>query len=137
MKRSEVLKLRSIIEIASQSLTDSTALEAVCLHPAWASGVEYAVGHKVQRNGKLWRVLQAHTSQDGWEPENAASLWVQINETHRGTPDDPVPYDGNMELTAGLYYSQDGVTYRCSRSTGQAVHHALSGLVGLYVEVVT
>lgn len=29
----------------------------------------------------------------------------------------------------------NGVTYRCTISTGQAVYHALSDLVGLYVEV--
>ena len=67
--------------------------------------------------------------------ENSASLWEVINETHSGTEDDPIPYDGNMALTAGLYYTQSGVTYLCSRSTGQPVYNALSELVGLYVEV--
>ena len=67
--------------------------------------------------------------------ENAASLWEVINETHSGTEDDPIPYDGNMALTAGLYYTQSGKTYLCNRDTGNPVYHALSELVGLYVEV--
>ena len=64
------------------------------------------------------------------------SLWEYINETHDGSKYDPIPYDGNMELSEGLHYMQDGVLYRCTRSTGQPVYHALEELVGLYVEVV-
>lgn len=48
---------------------------------------------------------------------------------------DPIPYSGNMNLTAGLYYIQDDVIYLCNRNTGQPVYNALSELVGLYVEV--
>lgn len=44
-------------------------------------------------------------------------------------------FDGNMELTAGLYYTQDGVTYLCNRNTGQPVYNSLAELVGLYVEI--
>lgn len=128
--------LRPIIETAVQSLSDSDALEAVTLHPAWAIGKDYPAGHKVQRNGRLWRCIQAHTSQEGWEPENAASLWEGIDETHAGTLADPIPYEGNMALVAGLYYVQDGVVYLCNRDTGSPVYHALRDLVGLYVEMV-
>lgn len=128
--------LRVVIETAVQSLPDETALEAVTLHPAWASGRDYPAGHKVQRGGSLWRCIQPHTSQEGWEPENAASLWEGIDETHAGTLEDPVPYEGNMALEAGLYYVQDGVVYLCSRDTGSPVYNALADLVGLYVEVV-
>lgn len=103
-------------------------------YPEWAVGAAYTVGYKVRKDGKLWRVVQSHTAQVGWEPENAASLWEQINETHAGTIDDPIPYDGNMALTSGLYYMQDWVIYLCTRDTGNPVYHALSDLVGLYVE---
>ena len=133
---SDARKHRAVIEQAAQSLDDATALTAIPLHPEWAAGVSCEVGYKVQRNGKLWRVVQAHTSQDGWEPEKAASLWEQINETNAGTLADPIPYDGNMELVEGKYYTQDGVVYLCTRSTGAAVYHALADLVGIYVEKV-
>lgn len=42
-----------------------------------------------------------------------------------------------MELLTGQYYSQSGVTYRCTCDTGTAVFHPLSALVGIYVEIVT
>lgn len=129
-------KMRPIIEQAAQSLDDATALNAVELHPVWASATAYEVGYKVQYEAVLYRCLTAHTAQTGWEPENAASLWEQINETHAGTQDDPIPYEGNMALEIGKHYVQNGVTYRCIRDTGNPVYNALADLVGLYVEVV-
>ena len=130
----EVTALLIKQQINTLSVDDNTALRMLDFYPEWAAGAAYTVGHKVRRDGKLWRVLQAHTSQTGWEPENAASLWEQINETHAGTMDDPIPYSGNMALTSGLYYMQDWVIYKCTRDTGNPVYHALSELVGLYVE---
>ena len=131
---SEVQEMLVRQQINTLAVDDQTALRMAAFYPEWAAGAAYTVGHKVRRDGKLWRVVQAHTSQAGWEPENAASLWEQINETHAGTMDDPIPYSGNMALTSGLYYMQDWVIYKCTRDTGNPVYHALSELVGLYVE---
>ena len=78
LTRAQALRLRAIIEQAAQGLDDQTALEAKCLHPVWAAGAAYAVGHKVQHGGRLFRCLQAHTSQDGWEPDSAPSLWAKV-----------------------------------------------------------
>ena len=130
----EVVEMLIPQQINTLKVDDNTALRMLDFYPAWAAGTAYTVGYKVRRNGKLWRVLQAHTSQIGWEPENAASLWEQVNETYAGTPNDPIPYSGNMALTAGLYYMQDWVIYKCTRDTGNPVYHALDELVGLYVE---
>lgn len=134
MRRSEAIHLRGVIEQSAQSLPDETALTVIMFYPVWVIGATYEVGYKVQRNGNLWRCLQVHTSMETWEPENATSLWEQINETHAGTMEDPIPYEGNMALVSGLYYIQDGVIYRCIRDTGNPVYNALSELVGIYVE---
>ena len=135
MTMDEARALRKIIEQASQGLDDKTGIMAVCLHPHWAAGQAYTVGYKVQRGGKLWRCLQAHTSQTGWEPSTAtASLWEEICESHAGTKDDPIPYSGNMALESGKYYIQDDVVYRCTRDTINPVYNSLADLIGLYVE---
>ena len=136
MTRAKAKQLRQLIEQLAVTLDDETALTGVELFPIWTIDRVYAVGDKVQRNGKLWRCIQAHTSQTGWEPENAASLWTEICESHAGTLEDPIPYSGNMALESGKYYSQDGKVYRCTRDTGNPVYNALSELVGLYVEEV-
>lgn len=136
LTESEVSRMLITQQINTLTVDDNTALRMVAFYPEWASGTDYTAGFKVRRNGKLWRVLQAHTSQAGWEPENAASLWTEICESHAGTLEDPIPYSGNMALESGKYYMQDGKIYRCTRDTGNPVYNALSELVGLYVEEV-
>ena len=121
-------------QINTLTVDDNTALRMLTFYPEWAADTDYTAGYKVQRSGRLWRCLQAHTSQAGWEPENAASLWTEVCESHAGTLEDPIPYSGNMALESGKYYSQDGKVYRCTRDTGNPVYNALSELVGLYVE---
>ncbi len=132
----EVTRMLLAQQINNLPLDDATALRALEFYPEWAPGTEYPAEYKVRRRDRLCRCVQPHTSRAGWEPENAQSLWEYINETHDGSKYDPIPYDGNMELSEGLHYMQDGVLYRCTRSTGQPVYHALEELVGLYVEVV-
>lgn len=122
-------------QINTLAVDDSTALRWRVLYPAWTPKVAYKQNEKVQYANKLYRCQQAHTSQTGWEPDRAASLWTEVCETHAGTVDDPIPYSGNMVLEAGKYYAQDGVTYRCTRDTGIPVYNPLAELVGLYVEV--
>ena len=120
-------------QINTLSVDDNTALRMKSYYPEWAENTAYSVGYKAQRNGKLWRVVQAHTSQVTWEPENAPSLWEQINETHDGSMYDPIPYEGNMALENGKYYTQNDVIYLCNRDTVNPVYHKLAELVGLYV----
>lgn len=136
MTRAKAKQLRQLIEQLAVTLADETALTGVELFPAWAVGMAYVAGDRVQHDGTLYKCVQAHTSQAGWEPENAASLWTEICETHDGTIDAPIPYSGNMALENGKYYTQDGVLYLCNRDTGNPVYHPLSALVGLYVTVV-
>ena len=133
---SEVQEMLVRQQINTLTVDDQTALRMAAFYPEWVEGQACAAGYKAQRGGKLWRCLQAHTTQTGWEPENAASLWAQICETHDGTKYDPIPYDGNMALESGKHYTQSGMTYLCSRDTVNPVYNALSELVGIYVEVV-
>lgn len=44
--------------------------------PAWAAGLAVAVGGLYIYNGATYRVVQAHTTQPGWEPPNVPALWV-------------------------------------------------------------
>ena len=136
LTEAEVSRMLITAQINTLSVDDNTALRMLAFYPEWASDTDYTVGYKVQRSGRLWRCIQAHTSQTGWEPENAASLWTEICESHAGTLEDPIPYNGNMALESGKYYSQDGKVYRCTRDTVNPVYNALSELVGLYVEEV-
>lgn len=64
------------------------------------------------------------------------ALYSEVSaDEQAGTFDNPIPYNNNMELNAILYYSQNGVVYRCIRDTGIPVYNNLADLVGIYVEV--
>lgn len=141
MTREKCLYLRSLIEKAAQSLDDKTALTAPELYPKWQPGMTFTaddIGKKIAYNGKLYTVRQAFTSQEQYAPGTVGTeaLYAAIDEDHAGTQADPIPYEGNMALENGKYYSQNGVTYKCTRDTGNPVYHALADLVGHYVEVV-
>lgn len=137
MTREKAYKLRALIVKAAGSLADEDALEGVELFDEWAVDTEYAAIDRRRRADKLYKCRQGHTSQAGWEPENAPALWEEIAKPGQGeTPDNPIPYNNNMALEEGKYYAQAGVVYVCIRSTGVAVYNDLKDLVGIYVEVV-
>ena len=137
------LQLRPVIEQASQSLEDAVALTAVELFPQWKElvkeGRTVQNGFRFQHDGKLYRTEQSeYTFVEHYVPGTAGteSLFSKVDETHAGTIDDPIPYEKNMEIYKGLYYSQYEVVYLCIRDSGQPLYHDLSALVGNYVEVV-
>lgn len=133
----EVQEMMVRQQINTLSVDDATALRMVAYYPEWTAGTAYAAGDRLVYNGDLYKVLQAHTSQETWLPGTGTeSLYTRIDEQHDGTKYDPIPYSGNMALKAGKYYSQSGKTYLCNRDTGNPVYNALADLVGLYVEKV-
>lgn len=137
MKRSHAIKLRDMMHKAAISLPDEDALEAVELFPAWSAGTDYTKDFRFRYGNKLYKVLQAHTSQANWTPDIAPSLYAEVEKPGQGdTPDNPIPYNNNMELIENKYYSQNDVVYRCIRSTGIPVYNNLADLVGIYVEVI-
>lgn len=71
-------ELRAKIEQASALLDDSDALDAIELFPAWTAGVTYAVDVRVRYNDKLYRVVQAHTSQSDWTPDVVPALFTEV-----------------------------------------------------------
>ena len=75
-------ELRALIEKAmteTASLTEAEAVAATCLYPKWnGNGVAYAKGQRVQYDGVLYTVLQAHTSQADWTPTDAPSLFAKV-----------------------------------------------------------
>ena len=71
--------LRQYIEKAATCLTDEDALKAVELFFKWVTGHAYAVDERLQYNGVLYRVVQAHTSQVDWTPDITPALFVVVS----------------------------------------------------------
>lgn len=58
-------------------LTDEQAEQVPQAFKEWEVGAEYKVGDRRRYADKLYRCVQAHTSQEGWEPPNVPALWTR------------------------------------------------------------
>lgn len=149
LKRAKELMAQNTKEMNTLELSAVEALEVVDWFPTWGVDEGFREGDTITKNtkfqheGKLYACLQDHVIMPHYYPSvNTASLYVEVTPDYNdqgeelGTLENPIPYEGNMVLEDGKYYSQDGVTYLCNRDTINPVYHALKDLVGLYVEVV-
>ena len=98
-------RLRPVIEAAATSLPDGEAAKAVELFPAWAYPVSYIVGNRVSDGSKLYKCLQAHTSQADWEPEDSPSLWVGISDPSEEWPEWSQPVGSTDAYSKGAKVS--------------------------------
>lgn len=110
------------IATATAYLTDEQALTVKTLYGEYdPNGVAYKSGDRKIYNGALYRCLQDHTSQPGWEPGVAPSLWVALESgSEAGTMDDPIPVPdtvttSGMEYEYGKYYKEGDAVYLCQR----------------------
>lgn len=78
MKREHAYKLRDMMHKAAVSLPDEDALEAVELFPAWQTDKAYAIDERIRYGDKLYRCVQAHTSQADWTPDATPALWTEV-----------------------------------------------------------
>lgn len=58
-------------------VTDPVVLDPA-QYPAWTVGTTYKAGDVVTYGGAVFRCVQGHTAQPGWEPPNVAALWVRV-----------------------------------------------------------
>ena len=72
-------KLRAAMDIAGAKLDDATALDAMALYLLWKTDVAYAIGQRVRYGDKLYKCVQAHTSQGDWIPSATPALWVRVS----------------------------------------------------------
>lgn len=75
--------------IAELLLTDEQALDVPYIFDEWdPNGVKYEKDvSRVQYEGYLWKCLQSHTSQISWNPKDANSLWVRIDDPAEEWPE--------------------------------------------------
>lgn len=105
-------------------ISDGVALKMPEVFPRWSgNSKEYVKGDKVLYNGVLYKVLQNHTSQEGWTPTFASSLfakvltsegeildWEQPDSTNPYMKGDKVKYNGKVyeSLIDNNVWSPDG-----------------------------
>ena len=130
-------ELKAAIDNVAANATDEIAVKSAILYEEWnGDSKTYKEGQRLNYGRSLYKVLQAHTSQDDWAPDLATSLFSGIDEEHSGTKEDPIPYYANMEVFRGKYYTEDSVLYKCIRDSGIALQNKAADLVNNYFEVV-
>ena len=78
MTRAEAEAIIAALVTLRESATDEQALSVPALYPAWRSETEYHAGDRVLHGGVLYKVLQAHTSQETWKPDVSTSLFAKV-----------------------------------------------------------
>ena len=142
MKRQRAYALIDAIKRVRETLTDEVALEHIALYPDWEVGMNLSVGDRVEHEGKLYKVVQAHTTQDSWQPNLLPSLFEPIDIVNEGTLENPIIAAIGMAYFKDKYYldETDGKIYLCTRDdsngNGTVLHFVPSALVGTYFEVV-
>ncbi len=86
------------LDLVTPLLTDEQAETVPNAYPEWAAGTAYKVGDRRRYDAKLYRCVQAHTSQDGWEPPSVPALWVRTS--HDGEIPDWVQPTGAQDAYA-------------------------------------
>ena len=75
--------LRTLIGSNSEKIvstfTDENAVKVTDLYPKWAVGISVAKDSRYQYEGKLYKCVQAHTTQADWAPDVTPALWVMVS----------------------------------------------------------
>ena len=78
------------MQVRSANLPDDKAMEVADLYPSWVANKSYAVdeivkfGVNADNETQLYKVIQAHTSQEAWTPDVSGSLFKAIGFTDDG-----------------------------------------------------
>jgi len=74
--------LREQMAAKLNDLPDDELDTVTYLYEEWSGeGLAVEVDELQRRNGKLWRALQAHTTQPEWPPEAVPALWARVRES--------------------------------------------------------
>ena len=112
-------QLRKALQIFASTLTDEQALEIATVYPAWEAGHAYQVGDIISYgtnsagDPQLYKVVQAHTSQDNWRPgAGTESLYDAFGLDESGYPIWAQPSGAHDAYSAGDIVNYNGTLYQ-------------------------
>lgn len=142
MKRDVAFKIVDYLKNTRNIIAEEMALNYVVLYPSWKIGKDLSVGDRVKYEDKLYKVVQAHTTQESWIPDLTPSLFEPIDVINEGTLANPIIAAAGMCYFKDKYYLDEtnGKIYLCTRDdsngNGTVLHFMPSALVGTYFEVI-
>lgn len=76
----KIRQQREAAIVASTILPDEIALQTIAIYPSFKAGLSVQVGERYKdTEGNLYRVVQAHTTQDDWQPSITPALWTRVS----------------------------------------------------------
>lgn len=78
MTREQAKQLRKLLENQTANMVDEQILKYPDFVEKWKVGKTYEVGKRLEYSGTIYKVLQAHTSQETWTPTDAPSLFAKV-----------------------------------------------------------
>lgn len=93
---------------SAAAFTDEQTVQVKELYPSWVSGANYKVGNYVCYGEYLYRCLSDHTSQEAWNPAEAASLWVMVDDPSEEWPEWRQPLGSTDAYPNGAKVSYNG-----------------------------
>ena len=71
-----------LARMQARALPDSEAAEVGALFPQWEPGQAYTAGERIaDQEGRLYKVVQDHTSQADWPMDQVPALYVPLGTT--------------------------------------------------------
>ena len=111
-------QLRKAIQMFAASLTDEQALEVATIYDKWEAGKFYIIGEfftygeNSVGDPQLYKVVQAHTSQEDWTPDVTPSLYDAIGLDDNGYPIWSAPTGAHDAYNIGDIVDYNGVLYQ-------------------------
>lgn len=78
MNLTQATQYRRMVEQAAVSLPDEDALTAPEMFPHWKPDIDVITDERMYYNEKLYRVVQGHKTQEGWEPDKTPALFTEV-----------------------------------------------------------
>lgn len=106
------------LQMFAQTLTSDEAMEIATLYPPYAVGKNYIVGEfftygkNEVGDPQLYKVVQAHTSQEGWTPDATPALYEPIGLDEKGYPIWSKPSGAHDAYNTGDIVDYNGTLYK-------------------------
>lgn len=116
-KRQAMEQFRKAVKMFAASLNDEQALEVATIYDAWRPGKAYAVGEFLTYgensvgDPQLYKVAQAHHSQEDWTPDKTPALYTAIGLDEEGYPIWSQPTGAHDAYNSGDIVDYNGVLY--------------------------
>lgn len=106
------------LQLFAQTLTNEEAMEVATLYPPYNVGVAYKIGEfftygkNEVGDPQLYKVIQSHTSQEDWKPNETPSLYEPIGLTEEGYPIWSKPSGAHDAYNEGDIVEYNGKLYK-------------------------